>query len=176
VKGIHRRKDVVQIGHVIRPHGVTGLLRIVSYAQSKETFLKAGSVYIAKANGNLEEHTVVSIRERGSQYLLKVSGVESVEQADKLRGAEIFIGKESLGEKQEGDFYHHELLGLGVYLDTGRYLGVLKGIFPTGSNDVYVVEDQGKEYLIPAIYEVIKEVDLSEGRMVISAMKGLLDL
>jgi 16S rRNA processing protein RimM len=175
VKGIHRR-DFVHIGHVVRPHGVTGLLRIVSYAQSKETFLKAGSVYIGQANGEWEEHTVVSIREQGSRYLLKVSGVESVETAEELRGADIFVGEESLGEKEEDDFYHFELLGLDVYLDTGSYLGVLKGIFPTGSNDVYVVQGQGKEYLIPAIYQVIKEVDPLEGRMIISAMKGLLDL
>ena len=63
-----------------------------------------------------------------------------------------------------------------MYLDTGQYLGVLKGIFQTGSNDVYVIEGQGKEYLIPAIYQVVKEVNLSEKRMVISPMKGLLDL
>jgi len=175
VKGLDK-KDFVQIGHIIRPHGVAGLLKIVSYAQSKETFLKAGSVYIAKANREFDEHTVVSLSERGSRYLLKLSGVDSLQTAQELRGAEIWIGKESLEEKQEGDFYHRELLGLGVYLDTGRYLGVLKGIFPTGSNDVYVVEGQRKEYLIPAIYEVVKEVHVSEGRMVISAMKGLLDL
>jgi len=175
VKGINKN-DFIQIGHVVRPHGVAGLLKIVSYAQSKETFLKAGSVYIAKVNREVEEHTVVSLTGPGSRYLMKLSGVDSLETAQELRGAEIWISKDSLEEKQEGDFYHSELLGLGVYLDTGRYLGVIKGIFPTGSNDVYVVEGQGKEYLIPAIYEVVKTVNLSDGRMIIAAMEGLLDL
>jgi 16S rRNA processing protein RimM len=170
------RRNFVQIGHVIRPHGVTGLLRIVSYAQSGETFLKAGSVFIGKANEQLEERNVLSIREHGSLYLLKLSGAESLEKAEEFRDAEIFIRKEALAEKEEGEFFHFELLGLGVYLDTGQYLGVLKRIFPTGSNDVYVVKGQGKEYLIPAIYQVVKEVNLSEKRMVISPMKGLLDL
>lgn len=175
MNGTHRR-DFVQIGHAIRPHGVTGLLRIVSYAQSRETFLKAGSVFIGKASEELEERKVASIRGHGSLYLLKLSGADSVEKAEEFRGAEIFIRKEVLTEKEEGEFFHFELLGLGVYLDTGQYLGVLKRIFQTGSNDVYVVKGQGKEYLIPAIYQVIKEVNLSEERMVISPMKGLLDL
>jgi 16S rRNA processing protein RimM len=175
VNGSHRR-DLVYIGHVIRPHGVTGLLRIVSYAQSRETFLKAGSVFIGKDNEELEERNVVSISEHGSAYLLKLSGVDSVETAEGLRGADMFICKKALPQKQEGEFFHFELMGLSVYLDTGRCLGVLRRIFQTGSNDVYVVEGQGKQYLIPAIYQVIKEVNLSEKRMVISPMKDLLDL
>jgi 16S rRNA processing protein RimM len=170
------RSDLIQIGHVIRPHGVTGLLRIVSYAQSRETFLKAGSVFIGKANEDLEERDVLSIRRHGAVYLLKVSGLESVEATQELRGADIFICKETLAEKEEGEFFHFELLGLDVYLDEGLYLGVLKSIFPTGSNDVYVVEGGGKQYLIPALYQVVKEVNLSEKRMVISPMKDLLDL
>ncbi|MBW1690707.1 MAG: 16S rRNA processing protein RimM [Deltaproteobacteria bacterium] len=170
------RRDFVRIGYVIRPHGVTGLLRIVSYAQSRETFLRAGSVFIGKAGEEWKEYPVTSIREHGSLHLLKVSEVDSVEKAEELRGSEICIRKEVLTEKEEGEFFHFELLDLRVYLDTGQYLGVLKGIFQTGSNDVYVIEGQGKEYLIPAIYQVVKEVNLSEKRMVISPMKGLLDL
>ncbi|MFW6114723.1 MAG: ribosome maturation factor RimM [Thermodesulfobacteriota bacterium] len=71
------------------PHGVAGLLRIVSYDQSKETFLKAGSVYIAQTNRELEEYTIVSFNEWGPRHLLKLSGVESREAAHELRGAQI---------------------------------------------------------------------------------------
>jgi 16S rRNA processing protein RimM len=138
--------------------------------------LRAGSVFIGKASEELEECNVASIREHGSLHLLKLSGVDSVGKAEEFRGAEICIRKEVLTEKEEGEFFHFELLDLSVYLDTGQYVGVLKRIFQTGSNDVYVVKGQGKEYLIPAIYQVVKEVNLSEKRMVISPMKGLLDL
>jgi 16S rRNA processing protein RimM len=175
VKSAHRR-DLIQIGHVIRLHGLTGLLRIVSYAQSGETFLKAGSVFIGKTEEDLEERNVVSIRKHGSVYLLKVSGSESVETAEELQGADIFICREALPEKEEGEFFHFELLGLDVYLEDGQYLGILKKIFPTGSNDVYVVEGRGKQYLVPALYQVVKQVNLSEKKMVISPMGDLLDL
>jgi 16S rRNA processing protein RimM len=65
---------------------------------------------------------------------------------------------------------------LDVYTITGQYLGVLKEIFPTGSNDVYVVENQEKEFLIPAIHQVVKEINIPQKKMVISPIRGLLDL
>ncbi|UCF72023.1 MAG: 16S rRNA processing protein RimM [Deltaproteobacteria bacterium] len=169
-------RDLILIGHVIRPHGLTGLLRIVSYAQSKETFLEAGSVFLIKGENDLYEKKVVSIRPHRLFYLLKLSGLNSIDQAEIFRGAGVFIRKDSLVKRDEDEFFWHELLGLEVYLVTGQYLGVLKEIFPTGSNDVYVVENQGKEFLIPAIHQVVKEINIAQKRMVISPMMGLLDL
>ena len=169
-------RDLILIGHVIRPHGIAGLLKIVSYAQSKETFFQAGSVFIDRDQNRFEEMKVVDIKPHGSSYLLRVSDVNSIEQAKFFRGAKIYIRKDSLIKNDENEFFYYELLGINVYLISGQYLGVIKEIFPTGSNDVYVVEGQEKEFLIPAIHEVIKEINISKKRMVISPIKGLLDL
>ena len=169
-------RNLILIGHVVRPQGLTGLLRIVSYAQSKETFLKAGSVFLKTGQNELYERKVVSIRPHRSVFLLKLSDLNSIDQAEAFRGAEILIKKDSLAKKDEDEFFWYELSGLDVYLTTGQYLGVLKEILPTGSNDVYVVEGQGKEFLIPAIHQVVKEINIPQKRMIISPMKGLLDL
>jgi 16S rRNA processing protein RimM len=172
----NRLEDLILIGRVIKSHGLTGLLRIVSYAQSKETFLRAGSVFLKTNQNELHEGKVLSIRPHRSWHLLRLSGLGSREHFSALKGAEILIRRETLQEKQEDEFYWFELLGLEVYLTTGDYVGVLSEVFPTGSNDVYVVRDRGREYLIPGIYEVVKEIDLSGNRMIISPLKGLLDL
>lgn len=169
-------KDLILIGQVVRPHGLTGLLRIVSYAESKETFLRAGSVFLDKGEDELFERRVVSIRAHRSVYLLKLSGLRSVDEAEFFRGAGILIEKDSVVRSDEDEFFWYELIGLDVYLITGQYLGVLKGIFPTGSNDVYVVENEGREFLIPAIHQVVKEINRAQKRMIISPMRGLLDL
>ncbi|NVL91535.1 MAG: 16S rRNA processing protein RimM [Desulfobacterales bacterium] len=169
-------KDLVLIGQVVRPHGLTGLLRIVSYAESKETFLRAGSVFLDKGEDELFERRVVSIMAHRSVYLLKLSGLRSVDEAESFRGAGILIRKDSVVRSGEDEFFWYELIGLDVYLITGQYVGVLKGIFPTGSNDVYVVENEGREFLIPAIHQVVKEINIAQKRMVISPMRGLLDL
>ena len=107
---------------------------------------------------------------------MRLSGLESIEQAEIFKGAEIFIRRDSLAKTDEDEFFWYELLGLEVYLVTGEYLGVIRGILPTGSNDVYVVRDQGREFLIPAIHQVVKEVNIPQKRMVISPIEGLLDL
>ena len=167
--------DLILIGHIIRPHGLTGLLRIASYAQSRETFLEAGSIFLHKAKNELDERKVVSIIPYGSAYLLRLSGVNSIDQATAFRGSEILIRKDSL-KKNQDEFFWYELLGLHVYLTTGEYLGVLKEIFPTGSNDVYVVENKGREVLIPAIHQVVQEIDIPRKKMSILPLKGLLDL
>ncbi|MBE9592376.1 MAG: 16S rRNA processing protein RimM [Proteobacteria bacterium] len=169
-------RDLILIGHVIRPHGIAGLLRIVSYAQSLETFLQAGSVFMDRGNNEFEERKVIDIRPHGSSFLLRLSGLNSIEQTEIFKAAKIFIRKDSLIKKDEDEFFYYELLGLNVYSITGQYLGVVKEIFPTGSNDVYVVEGQGKEFLIPAIHQVIKEINIAQKRMVISPIKGLLEL
>ncbi len=169
-------RDLILIGHVIRPHGIAGLLRIVSYAQSLETFLQAGSVFMDRGNNEFEERKVIDIRPHGSSFLLRLSGLNSIEQTEIFKAAKIFIRKDSLIKKDEDEFFYYELLGLNVYSITGQYLGVVKEIFPTGSNDVYVVEGQGKEFLIPAIHQVIKEINITQKRMVISPIKGLLEL
>ena len=106
---------------------------------------------------------------------MRLSGVNSIDQATALRGSEILIRKDSL-KKNQDEFFWYELLGLHVYLTTGEYLGVLKEIFPTGSNDVYVVKNRGREVLIPAIHQVIKEIDIPRKKMSISPLKGLLDI
>ena len=170
------RKDLILIGHVIRPHGVTGLLRIVSYAQSRETFLEAGSVFLKTDKNELYEKEVDSIQPHRSLFLLRLSGLDSVEQAEAFRGAEILVPKDSLKKTDEDEFFWHELLGMEVYLTTGEYLGVVREILPTGSNDVYLVEHEGKEFLIPAIHQVVREIDVSRKRMIVLPIKGLLDL
>ena len=84
--------------------------------------------------------------------------------------------KRNLGAVEEGEYFWGELLDLDVYSDAGEYLGKLSRIIPTGSHDIYLVSKGNKEILIPAVYEVVKEIDLEGCKMIISAMEGLLDL
>lgn len=169
-------KDLILIGHVIRPQGLAGLLRIVSYAQSTETFLRAGSVFLSIDKKEFLKEKVVSVKPHGSTCILRLSHINSIDQAERYKGAEILIRKESLSKEEGDEFFWYELIGLDVYLLSGQYLGVIKKIFPTGGNDVYVVEGQGKEFLIPAIHQVVKEINIGDKKMIISPIKGLLDI
>ncbi len=76
----------------------------------------------------------------------------------------------------EGSYYQFEIIGLNVYLENGARLGRIESIMETGSNDIYVVKEEGKEFLIPALASVVIEINLPERRMTIRPMQGLLEL
>jgi len=168
--------DTLCVGKVIKPHGLQGLLRIWSYAQSEKSFLQAGSVFLKSRDGEVHEYTVLSVQSHKNIFLMKLKELCSLELAEYYRGAEIYIKKDTLIEKNEDEYFWYELLELGVYLENGEYLGSIHQIIPTASNDIYVVKKGENEILIPAIYDVIKEIDIENGKMVISAIEGLIDL
>jgi 16S rRNA processing protein RimM len=140
-----------------------------------ESFLNAGTVFLKLKEGDFREHNLLSIKPHKNIYLMKLSEVNSFDDAEKYRGVEIFIRKDSL-ERDNDEFFWFELIGLEVFLDTGRYLGIVKDIITTGSNDIYVVKDNESEILIPAIHEVVCEINLVDKQMIISEIEGLLDL
>ena len=168
--------NLLLIGKVIRPHGLEGLLRIRSYAQSEESFLKAGTIFLKSDLGETHEHQVVSIKPHKHIFLMRLKGLSSLEEAERLRGSEILIRKDSLMRENDEEFFFYELIGLCVYLDRGKYIGTIEDIIPTGGNDIYVVREGEREVLIPAIHEVVEEIDLENKKMVVSEMEGLLDL
>lgn len=92
-----------------------------------------------------------------------------------LRNALVEIPEEALPPLQKDEFYHRQIIGLMVITSEGKEIGRVAEIMETGSNDVYVVRGQGKEYLIPAIKDVILSVDLRSGAIIITPMEGLLD-
>ncbi len=164
------------MGKVVRPHGIEGALRIESYAQSEESFLNAGTVLLRSSSGETREYAVASVRPHKNILLMKLEGLNTLEEAETYRGATILIKRDCLPREGEEEYFWHELIGLEVYLSGGDYVGILKHILPTGSNDIYVVQEGRSEVLIPAIHDVVKEIDLINNRMVISEVEGLLDL
>jgi 16S rRNA processing protein RimM len=168
-------EDLLLIGRVIRPHGLKGRVRIESYAESEETFLTAGEVFLDGPSGQTVKHRIVSVTPSNKWFLLKLEGLDSREQAETYRDRNLYIRKERLS-RQSDEYFRFELIGLPVYLETGRQLGVISHIVPAPGHDIYVVQEGEKEILIPAVREVIAEVDLENGKVVITGREDLLNL
>ena len=169
-------ENLLLVGTVIRPHGLEGRLKIKSYARAEESFLDRGIVFLRTASGETREHAVESVNPHKNVLLFKLEGVNSLEQAEEYRDAEVWIERETSAPDEEEEFFWHELIGLRVYLNTGQCVGTLSHILETGGNDIYVVREGEKEVLIPAIHEVVKKIDLKNQRIIIAEMEGLLDL
>lgn len=167
--------NLVLVGKVIRPHGRRGLLRIWSYAESENSFLDGGGVFLKSISGKIEQRAVISVKPHKNLFLMELEGLKSKDDAEGYRGAEIFLNKETLSREQD-EYFFYDLIGLEVYLDTGQYLGRISQVISTKSNDTYVVKNGHEEILVPAIYEVVKEINLDKGKMIISSVEGFLDL
>ncbi len=164
--------SLLLVGKVIRPHGLGGLLRIWPYAGNNSSFLDAGTFFFKLSSGEIRKYSASSIRSHKNVFLMELEGLNSGDEAEKLRGAKIFVRKEALS-REEGEYFWYELLGLKVYLDTGEYIGNIFQIISSGGNDIYVVKERKREILVPATYEVVKQIDIENGKMIISAIEEI---
>lgn len=167
------KNPFLEAGRVVGTHGVRGELRVEPWCDSAR-FLTGFSEFYW--DGGREKVKVVSSRPHKNLLLLKLEGIDTVEQGDALRGRVLFLNRKDV-ELPEGRFFVQDLIGLSaVDADDGRIYGKVTDVFPTGSNDVYQVTDEnGKDYLVPAIRDVIVRVDVDEGVLELRPMRGIFD-
>lgn len=163
------------VGQLVNTHGVKGELKATALTDDPQRFKKLKWVYIDK-NGTLEKYNIVGIKFFKQFVILKFTGVDSIEAAEKLKGLYLKIDRANAVKLPKDSFFITDILGLKVYDENNLLLGELADVIQTGSNDVYIVKDtEGKEILIPALKSVVKEVALEEGRISVILPKGLLD-
>lgn len=160
------------IGKITGPHGLKGAAKIYSWAESMDSYQK-GMVLTAETDAGEIELTVQSVSPHKKGLLLTFKEVGHINELEPLVGAELTISREDLPEPDDGSYYWVDIIGLTVKTVEGDVLGKVDSIFPTGSNDVYVVKDGRKEILIPALESVLKDVDLDSGIMVVDLPEGL---
>jgi 16S rRNA processing protein RimM len=156
------------VGRVLATRGVRGELKVEPLTDFPERFAPGQAIWVAG-----ERREVEGGRQRGSQVLLKLAGVDSAEQAAALRDELLEVPEEELTALGEGRYYRFQLLGMAACDTAGEALGTIVEILSTGANDVYVVRGPRGELLLPAIDEVIKEVDVEGGRMLVELMEGM---
>ena len=168
------KKGYVLIGEIIGTHGVTGTARFRSYAESLAVFEPGRPVIVRERNGRETSREINWVKRHRQTPLLSLKGINDRNQAEELLGAELFIPEAELPEPEDGSFYWFDLIGIAVYTIEGVYLGRIESIMETGSNDVYVVQDEKKEVLIPALESVVVKVDLQQKRMQVDLPEGLI--
>ena len=164
-------ENYLEIGQIVNTHGLRGDLKVMPWCDDPEIFDELAYVII-----DGEEYDIEKSRMQKNMVLLKLEGIDHINDAEKYRNKVLFVPREELGELPEGTYYICDLLGCVVETIDGRNLGKICDIIKTGSNDVYVVEDEGKkQVLIPVIDEVVKSVDVESKQIVIEPLKGLID-
>jgi len=164
--------EYLVVGFLRRPHGVKGEMLMVVHTDFPERLKTGMTLYVGD---DFQPQVVASLRTHASGLLIRFRGIKNPEDAGLFRNTWVYVPTAGRPELPEGEYYHHQLLGITVVTDDGRELGAVTDIVETGANDVYVVRDpDGRELLLPAIPPVILEVNLANRQMRVHLLDGLI--
>jgi 16S rRNA processing protein RimM len=170
-------ENYLAVGKIVNTQGLKGEVRVISVTDFVNERYKKGSLLTIFQDGKeTVEVTVKSHRKHKNFDLLTFENHPRIEDVEIYKGSELKVSKEHIQELEGEDYYYHQIIGLSVVTDEGEELGEIKEILSPGANDVWVVKGKAKkDILLPYIDDVVKEVNLEEGRVVVSIMEGLLD-
>jgi 16S rRNA processing protein RimM len=168
-------KEWVTIGKVVAPFGIYGELKVRSFTDIPDRFVTLDVVHLSPG---YISYAIEGVRPHkgGDMQLLKLRGIDDATAAETVRGSDICVPLSTLPQLPPDSYYQHDIVGLQVFNLDGRLIGVIEDIMVTGGNDVYVIKNpKGKQILVPAIKDVVKQIDLIRQVMYIDPIKGLLD-
>ncbi|MDO8723156.1 MAG: ribosome maturation factor RimM [Syntrophales bacterium] len=165
--------DFLEIGKIVKPHGLKGNVKVLSYLVSGDLLESLDRLSIRQRNGETVSYGLKSFTVKGRCFYLEIEGVETIEQADVLIGCPVLIPADKLKALPEGEYYWQELIGLEVITEEGCPVGKVERIFPAGDGDVYVCNGGEREIFLPAIEEVVRKIDPAKGVMVVRLPEGM---
>jgi 16S rRNA processing protein RimM len=166
-------RDLFPIGRVVKAHGVRGKIKVEYFGEDLAHFADYQEILIKDEAGRPQNYEVLEMVLQPPRLILRLKGVESIEEVAPLLGKEVLVRKGQLPDLEEGEYYWFDILGMVVETEEGKRIGRVKEILPTGANDVYVVEGKRREICLPARSEVIQSIDLGRRVMKVIRMEGL---
>ena len=166
------KNEFLEAGKIVTTHGIRGEVKIMPYTDTPDLLCDFDRLFLGK-----EKHKIYIERSRvfKNMVIMKLKGVDTPEQAEKMRNAVLFMHRDDL-ELDEGVYFIQDLIGLEVKdVDTGEVYGRIADVMQTGANDVYVVSGDKREYYVPAIPDVIISTDIDGNIMKIRPLEGLFE-
>jgi 16S rRNA processing protein RimM len=165
--------DLIAVGEIIKAQGLKGEVKVIPLTDNLDRFGQIQRVFFQSAASGLIELKIEGYRLFRQFVLLKFEGIDDLTAALNLGRGFLLIPRRERPQLPPGRFYLDEIMGLDVYTDADEYLGQVDQIIQTGANDVYSVRRESRQLLVPALKSVIREIDLSAGRMIVALPEGL---
>ena len=162
-------EQFLEIGQIVNTFGIKGMIKVKAFTDDIQRFSELKEVLIDE-----KEYKIQEVKYHKNMVLLQLEGITKKEEAEKLKNEYLKIKRENAIPLEEDTYFVVDLIGLNVYSDENEYLGELIDIFNTGSNDIYVVRREEKpQLLLPAIKDVIKQIDIENKKIIVHLIKGL---
>lgn len=167
-------EEYLEIGQIVNTTGLKGMLKVKPLTDDITRFEDLEMIYIEEGK-KLIEFKIQEIKYNKNMVLLKLEGINDISEAEKYKNFYIKINRKDAVELEKNSYFIVDIIGSEVYTDENELLGKVVDIFPTGSNDVYTVKkSDGKEILLPAIEEVIKDIDIENKKIIVHLLDGLI--
>jgi 16S rRNA processing protein RimM len=167
--------ELVELGRIVARHGIRGEVRVLLHNPESTIVVELSTITLTRAGGSREPRRVLSGRRHKQFALLLLDGVATANDAEELVGSSVAVPRAALPDAGPRAVYHVDLLGCAVRTTGGESLGTVRELIVTGSNDVCVVRDSHREFLIPFVADVIAELDTAARTIVVHPLPGLLD-
>lgn len=168
------KQQYFEIGQIVNTFGIKGMVRVNPFTDDISQFEKMETILVDK-KGSFQEMQIEEVKYSKNQVLLKLKGIETVEEAEKYRNCYLKLPREKARKLPKNTYFIADLIGLEVYTEEGNLLGKVEDIYNTGASDIYVIKDElGKQILLPAIKDVIKQVDVEQEKIIVHLLEGLI--
>lgn len=165
-------KKYLEAGKIVNTHGINGEVKIQPWCDTPKSYCKFDGFFLDDGKTFIKAE---KIRLANTLLIVKFEGIDDVNSASHYRNKTVYLDREWL-KLPKGTYFEQDLLGLSVVdINDGTVYGTVGEVSRTGANDIYRVDNDGKEIWIPAINDVVKTVDLENGKLMISPLKGLFD-
>lgn len=165
-----------QVGKIVNTHGIKGEVKVLASTDFKESRFKPGAkLYLFQKQAQTPLEVTVKTHRKYKQFdMLTFVGLEDINLVEKYKQADLKITADQQEQLAEGEYYYHQIIGLTAITTEGRELGKVKEIMTPGANDVWVIaRPKQADLLLPAIADVIKEIRLADGQVLVEMMDGL---
>ncbi|MEM7106666.1 MAG: ribosome maturation factor RimM [Bacteroidota bacterium] len=170
-----RPDECYLLGYVIKRHGLKGELTIFLDVDNPQEYIELESVFV-KIDGKLVPFFIEDFNIRGGKAVVRLEGVHSTDQADELKGAELYLPLTMLPRLEGTSFYYHEIIGFTVMDEIVGRLGSVKVVYTNSAQELLAVIQDHKEILIPIANDTIKSIDREKSEILVNLPVGLLDI
>lgn len=165
-------KEYIKVGKIVNTHGVKGCMKCLPLTDDIERFDELEYIYTEKDD---KKRKINNVWYRNNLVYLQLEGIDDINIAETFRDTFISIFEDQLRVLPEDSYYLFDLEGMEVYSTDGEYIGKISVVYQTGANDVYEIVNKNKSFLIPAVKDVVKRVNIEDKKMVIHVIEGLLE-
>lgn len=169
------KPELYAVGRIVKAHGVKGEIVVQAMTNSLQRFVKLKRAFIGRVSKDVRPVRIENASVGGRGVRVKLAEINDRTTAEGLRGEIIFVDKEERIRIPKGTFFIHDIIGLRVVDEEGNSIGVVKDVLQLPAHDVYVIDSKGREVMVPAVKEFIKQIDIGAGTMKVKLIDGLVD-